>query len=174
MAGAIVCRPLTDVELAWADQVAWDRNDHAIRDGRRDQLMRRSSGLWQNLIGAMGELATAIYLRVPWSATVDTFTSVPDVLPDLEIRTTDGANRKLRIHPKETADPILQRRRYVLVWAVDFSFSIHGWIRPIDVPALGLPLVDLSDGVAPEQYWIPARLLNDLGPAEPIQLGIWQ
>lgn len=145
------CLPLSAADLAWADAIAGNRLEEAIRAGGRDRLGYNS--LRSHELGARGELAFCRLLGIEWPARVNTFHALPDVDPDYEIRT--AVKRYLKIRPAETAGD-LAARRFVLVTADGAWHTVWGYVYGAE--AYGAPVSDPGGLGKPAHFLRPADI----------------
>jgi hypothetical protein len=87
---------------------------------RRDHLTR----IQQEITGACGEMAVCKALGKFWSPSVNTFHDVPDIDPNIEVRTTDRENGSLIVRDNDPED-----RWYFLVTGVPPLMRVVGAIR---------------------------------------------
>lgn len=114
-----------------------------------------------NVLGALGEMAFAKWLGVPFIATVNTFKTRPDV-GGFEVRTAGFHNGKLIIR-----DDDLDTRPYVLVTSThppSLEFRIHGFLLGKDGKKEKW-LTDGGNGRAPA-YFVPQSELHSFDDQE--------
>ena len=95
--------------------------NHAISTHR--PLLQR---LREEVIGACGECAVAKYLGRYWAPLeeLDRFHDVPDVLPNIEVRSTHHDKGKLTMYPTDKRDRI-----YICVTGEPPNMTIRGYRR---------------------------------------------
>jgi hypothetical protein len=131
------------------------RFDRAVGRGRRDRggVNERAS----HRFGARAELAAARLLGIRWPATVDVFTSVPDLPPDIEVRGS-RSSRDLKLRDKD----MLSERRYVVVVNDGNRWRFTGWLRGTEAASMGLVAQRRRADLAPA-FWVPADRLHSPG-----------
>lgn len=109
------------------------------------------------IVGAEGELAFCKAAGLEWPAFVDTFTKVPDVMPNWEVRTS----RRMRACKVATTDPP-DRLVVAVLKKSDATFEVHGYIRAGGAQA-HYPAVDKGNRGKPAHF-VP---LDRLVPIDP-------
>lgn len=94
--------------------------DIAYSEGVKDYNER----LLIDIRGACGELAVAKMLNKYWAPSVNTFHNVPDIQPNIEVRTTERPDGSLIVRDNDPED-----RYYVLVVGVPPTMDVRGFIR---------------------------------------------
>lgn len=74
--------------------------------------------------GTCGELAVAKLFNKYWAPSVNTFHTVPDIEPNIEVRTSEHPNASLIVRDNDPDD-----RWYVLVVGVPPVMDVRGFIR---------------------------------------------
>lgn len=120
---------LTADEWAQASMVALLRQHHSLHRGSADSLYDKS---WMaqysiHLLGACGELSVAKAIGCHWPAHVNSFKSLPDLPPDIEVRHRTKSHYDLIVRPDDPDD----RKYYLTLGDVDELPNVHvvGWIQ---------------------------------------------
>lgn len=91
----------------------------------------RGDDWWRaNIEGACGEYAAALWLGIEWTPRMWATRHLPDLPPDIEVRTTNlrrGDRRWLAIRAVDRP-----QRRYLLVWGAAPDFELVGWIAGVN------------------------------------------
>lgn len=90
---------------------------------RRDYNER----LLVDIRGTCGELAVAKLFNKYWAPSVNTFHGVPDIEPNIEVRTSENPNACLIVRDNDPDD-----RWYVLVIGIPPVMDVRGFIRGSD------------------------------------------
>ena len=121
---------LTAWEFKWAVDVANARmtvsNDQHMNHAstyERDHLTR----MQQEITGACGEMAVCKALGRFWTPSVNTFHNVPDIPPNIEVRTCQDNAGSLIVRDNDADD-----RWYVLVTGKPPTMTVVGFIRGSD------------------------------------------
>jgi hypothetical protein len=94
-----------------------------IAPGERDYNTR----LLIDIRGTCGELAVAKMLNKYWAPSVNTFHVLPDIHPNIEVRTTEQIDGSLIVRENDPED-----RWYVLVIGAPPVMDVRGFIRGSD------------------------------------------
>jgi hypothetical protein len=138
----------------WIGEVAAARLNEAVKAGGRDRLGRDQ--LASHHLGALGEWQAAAVLGIEWPAHVNTYKRLPDLPPDIEVRT--ARKPLLKVNVTEPDDPAMAARRYLLVVAgPDLSVVLLGWCYGHE--AAGGPQAD-PGGIGRPAYFLPADGLH--------------
>jgi hypothetical protein len=109
-------------ELAAAAFVGVYRQLESLRKKNKDRATRQDSGFTLHLEGAMAEMAVAKWLGVHWPATVNTYTSQPDIPPNIDVKWR-SVDTGLYIKPDCRDD-----EHFVMVTGYAPTFRIESWI----------------------------------------------
>jgi hypothetical protein len=156
-------------EFKEAVQTAVDRMAVSKSNGykSRFQTSDYQRWLWHEVCATAAEKATAKLLNVHWSASVNTFHTYPDVLPNLEVRQTDYKHGRLIVRPDDPDD-----RFYILVTGVPPTLTVHGYISAKAAKQddyWGNP--DKPDE-KPDAWWVPQADLKPLDVPKTIEEGV--
>lgn len=147
-----------EVNLTWdevrlAGQIGIARRIESLKKGFGNAAYS-AKGEWQvDILGALGELATAKALGVYWVPTVNTF-KLPD-LGQINIRATDHAGGRLIVRPKDPAGI------YVLVIVQAHKCNVVGWIGAAE--ARRDLFKSQPDPKAPPCWAVPQEHLHPIG-----------
>lgn len=147
---------LTDEEIAEATAIGKLRQAEAVRKGLKPAHgFKGDEAACEkiHIMGALGEMAAAKCLGIPWDGTVNTFKSRGD-LGDIEVRTRSRHEWDLKVCPEDHDD-----RRFVLVTVENGEYRVHGWMRGGDAKQ---PWWIRTYGGRPEAYFVPRRFLNPI------------
>lgn len=146
---------LTRDEWLMAAMVGVTRNISSRMNGKTVAYSHEK--LWSRHIeGACGEAAFAKWLRVPWSASVDTYKDGGDVL-DIQVRTRSQDHFDLNIRDIDAPhfdDP------FVLVTGRAPAFAIIGWVYGREAKTLGV-WADYGNYGKP-CWWVPQSKLRPM------------
>lgn len=147
---------LTEQEIAWGEEIGRRRRESSsgLRERFPPELATGAGGVGRGLerdgMGAKGELAVALALGVEWPASVNTFRSVPDVPPNVDVKTRSGRRDLIvsRDHPRG--------RLLVLAWEIDAAtYDVVGFCHSEEGFALG-------DVIRGETAFVPASRLRPI------------
>lgn len=148
-------------EFALVIQCGTARHLEAIKGRyRRNHSSKKDDQLTTDIYSTGAECAVAKHLQRYWHMGVNTFKSVPDVAPDIEVRSTDLATGRLILRKDDPAE-----RPYVLVYWEKAAenmcpkFWILGWICGRD--GMQPEWID-NPGSDEESYWVPQSALSDV------------
>lgn len=122
--------------------------------GHLDPKQTTSQRLYNNIIGAMAEMAVAKAFNKWFVPRLNTFHNESDVLEDIEVRGTDVATNSLIIRDN---DPL--SRRFILVVVDDMTCHLKGWCYGNERKMLGD--IRNPNNKAPA-YFIPQLNLRDM------------
>lgn len=77
-----------------------------------------------DILGACGEVAVAKAINRYWAPSVNTFHTIPDIAPNIEVRTTTNTSGSLIVRDNDPDD-----RYYFLVVGEPPNLEILGWIK---------------------------------------------
>lgn len=146
-------------------RLSWKQIYHAGQIGLKRNIRSMMRGLghippllepleaWINHIeGACAELAVAVWLRIPWAATVDTFRSGYDV-GKYQVRWVTKRGYRLILSDKDDPGHV-----FILVEGRAPDYDIVGWLRAVD----GLRSEFIEDHGRGPAYYVPRRLMNGM------------
>ena len=121
---------LTAWEYKQCVDVATTRMSVSIGNNITDinhQQRNYNDRLLVDIRGTCGELAVAKAINRYWAPSVNTFHKIPDIEPNIEVRTTNNPNGSLIVRDNDPDD-----RYYVLVIGDPPTFNICGYIKGSD------------------------------------------
>ncbi len=121
---------LSTVEYLDATTVAVDRMRASTAAALNHANVRRRSlpvRLHNDILGAASELAVAKWLGIPWSRSVNTFTSEADVGEDIDVRATHRPGGSLILRQKDHP-----YRWFVLVTGEPPNMALQGYVHGTD------------------------------------------
>jgi hypothetical protein len=138
-------------ELELARYVGIQRNGRGNDDGRGLRFQEKYTGesYANHILAAMAEIAVAKFMCSYWSGSVDTFTSLPDVMPNIEVRWT--RMQKAKVKENDT-------HKIVCVTGNEPTFTIQGYIWPERGMQIGSRE---SFNKGKPAWFIPFELLSD-------------
>ena len=117
---------LSPEEIKFATDLGELRHNESIRQGKKDAhglKISREEAKKLDIIGAIGELAVAVALGIPFDATVNTW-KAPDLGDLLQVRTATKHNYSLLVRPGDKDEEV-----FVLTTCENLpDFHIHGWL----------------------------------------------
>jgi hypothetical protein len=122
--------------------------------GHLDPVQTTPQRLYNNIIGAMAEMAVAKAFNKWFVPRLNTFHNESDVLEDVEVRSTTRSDGSLIIRDN---DPL--SRRFILVVVTDMTCHLKGWCYGYEREALGTLRDPNSKAPA---YFIPQPNLHDM------------
>lgn len=129
----------------------------AVQRGQKDSFDENSPEA--HIMGARGEAAFCWAYGIRWDRTYDTFGSVPDQLPDWEIRTTKSTEHlKVRRKKAPNNDDPTRRVTYVLERKDGTHFVLCRYIRAGEAQKL-FPLTDPGNRKRPAHF-VPLEALS--------------
>lgn len=150
------------VVLSWDDvnaavAVGSSRAERAARRGYTRGVHSEVPSIDRHLHGAAAEIAVARYTGREWIDDLDAFRTLPDVLPDLEVRRPTNPTGDLAVY----VDDVLERR-FVLATGEIPTFELVGWI----VGTEALRIRDTVEGIWRDDdrggWYVPRRFLRDV------------
>ena len=121
---------LTSSEMEMAAHIGFLRNIASLQSGGEPAAGFEGPGWAIHIEGACGELAVAKYLNRYWPGHINTFNRLPDILPDIEVRTRSREDYQLIVRPKD-----VNLRKFVHVTGEAPNFLIWGWMYGEDAKA---------------------------------------
>jgi hypothetical protein len=119
--------------------------------------MPGTRGPWEiDVEGSCAELAAANALGLFWPARVNTFKSLPDIDPWIEVRSGRTGGKKLIVRPGDNS-----KSAFVLVVGAAPKYDVLGWMWGSDAKKKKY-LDDCNNG-RPAAYFVP---MEDLCPLE--------
>lgn len=116
---------LSDADCAEAIEVGTERD----RQGNEREYQQMNGidptpeqSLANHILGAAGEQATCFVTNRPWSKSLNSFKSEPDIWPDIEVRTARRMSDSLIVRERDKP-----KRRFVLVLGDLPTFCVQGW-----------------------------------------------
>lgn len=148
-------------EFATVIHCGTQRHLEAIKGGyKRNHSSKKDDQLTTDIYSTGAECAVAKHLQRYWHMGVNTFKGVPDVAPDIEVRSTDLMTGRLILRKDDPAE-----RPYVLVYWERAAenmcpkFWILGWICGRD----GMRDEWWESNKNGEPcYWVPQSALSDV------------
>lgn len=101
--------------------------DNLVDWQKPDQAPDFNTRLLIDIRGTCGELAVAKLLNKFWAPSVNTFHNVPDLMPNIEVRTSENPNASLIVRDNDADD-----RYFVLVTGAPPAMNVRGYIRGSD------------------------------------------
>jgi len=115
---------LSPTQIWYAHDVARQRNENAIRDGREPAYgAKKAKALHLHQVGCECELAYCWWAGRPWEAKIDTYKQGSDVAENVQIRGRTKHWYDLIFRPDDKDD-----HAYVLVTAQTPRYCIRGWL----------------------------------------------
>jgi hypothetical protein len=104
------------------------RHTNAISTGRQDRYGRSADNGWSDHYeGACGEIAFCKAFNLYWAAKVKASGTIPDVDPDIQVKTARKHHYKLILHPEDDDE-----QRFIHVTGLWPHFRVVGWIMAWD------------------------------------------
>ena len=145
---------LTKEDMEWADRIATNRQDEAVKAGKRDSHgFNGIDGLNKHKLGAAGELAVAKALGVIWDATVNTY-KAPDLGECVQVRTRSKHDYDMLVRANDKDDEV-----FIHVTGQPPNLIVHGWLYGKDAKQ---EKWKQNYGNRPSAYFIPTSELNQL------------
>lgn len=143
-------------DFASAANVAMLRLYFALHDKRQDKLYDKkyTEHLSKHFLGACGELTVAKAMGVHWPASVNTFKSAPDILPNIEVRHRLKHDHDLIVRQDDNPDSV-----YVLSTGDPPDMQVVGWIE--GRKAMDKKWLRSYGGWSPA-YFVPQKYLNKM------------
>ena len=145
---------LTWKEVYRAGQIGLKRNIQSMMRGLEHvpPLLKPLEAWINHIEGACAELAVAVWLKIPWEATVNTFRSGYDV-GKYQVRWVTERGYRLILSDKDTPG-----HAFILVEGRAPDYDLVGWLRATD----GLKPEFLQDYGRGPAYYVPRHLMNSL------------
>lgn len=144
---------LHTTDLAYGCDLGKWRFVRSVADGRRERRPELPDRIANDMNAALAELAVARVLGLPVPTSINTFHRLPDLPPDIEVRSSVRADARLIIRDDDD-----RARRFVLVTGTAPTLDIRGWIFGTEVVAAWRA----DYGGHGEAWFVPTEALHDL------------